>query len=75
MTIQGTSGCRFDNLESQVSSALQYIRDNICSRQVLDPANTNNSLSDDISSIDKQRISWLAQDAIAAPNWTNVFSR
>ena len=73
LTIQGTNGARFDDLPAQVASALTYIRDNIETRQVLDPANSNNSLSDDISSGDKTRIRLAAQAALSASSWSEVF--
>jgi tRNA nucleotidyltransferase (CCA-adding enzyme) len=46
MTISGCSGKRVDDLSAQVWAALHYVRDNIRRCNVLDPANSNNSLSD-----------------------------
>lgn len=74
LTIYGCKGVSFTELEPQVIAALKYLRDNIETIQVLDPANTNNSLSDDISSGDKARIRLAAQAALGASYWTEVFA-
>ena len=74
LTIYGCKGVLYTELEPQVIAALRYLRDNIETIQVLDPANTNNSLSDDISSGDKTRIKIAAQAALGANYWTEVFA-
>jgi hypothetical protein len=48
MTIEGCRGKPAGDLGVQLSSALNYIRSNILTCNVLDPANSNNSLSDDL---------------------------
>lgn len=72
MTIDGSKG--ISALPSQVLSALQYIRDNIETAQVKDPANSNNSLSDDISTSDKRRIRNITESTLNS-NWNEVFSK
>lgn len=74
MTISGCKGLPSSELQPQVLAALRYIRDNIVSIQVADPANSNNSLSDDISDGDKRRIKTMADNALAAKYWSEVFS-
>jgi hypothetical protein len=56
MTIEGCKGLRTSDLEVQFNTALQHIYDRIISCNVLDPANSNNSLSDDINASDRQKI-------------------
>lgn len=73
MTISGCSGISYTELEPQLIAALKYVRDHIETKQVLDPANSNNSLSDDVSTPDKSRIRIAAQAALDAKYWTNVF--
>lgn len=73
MTMYGCSGTRFDDLGGQVQSALVYIRDNICTRNVVDPANSNNSLSDDLTSANKEVIRAAADAAAQATSWNTVF--
>jgi hypothetical protein len=48
MTIEGCKGKPANDLQAQVLAALPYIRDNIRTGNVVDPANSNNSMSDDL---------------------------
>ena len=73
MTISGCSGTRFDDLSAQVWAALHYVRDNILGCNVLDTANTNNSLSDDLTPGDRQGIYRAAQASTQAKYWSEVF--
>ncbi len=73
MTIEGCKGCSSTDLPQQVWAALGYIRDNIQTAQVKDPANSNNSLSDDLSSIQKTSIKQAADTALKS-NWEQIFS-
>ena len=72
MTIEGSKYKAA--LPDQAWSALIYIRDNIETVQIKDPANSNNSLSDDISLSDKKRIREIASTTIANESWTYMFS-
>jgi hypothetical protein len=72
MTIYGCSEVSLMNLEEQAIAGLEYIRNNIEATRVKDPANTNNSLSDDISARDKTRIRIAAQAALDARYWSEV---
>jgi hypothetical protein len=73
MTIEGCKGTRFHDHAGQVMAALGYIRDNIEACNVLDPANTNNSLSDDLGVDARKRIKAAAAAAIAARSWGELF--
>jgi hypothetical protein len=73
MTISGCSGTRFDDLGAQVQVALVHIRDSILTCNVADPANGNNSLSDDLSLTQRAQIRAAAANAAAATNWGAVF--
>lgn len=73
MTIEGSKGIA--DLPGQVWAVLQYIRDNIETAQVKDPANSNNSLSDDISSSHKQQIKNIARSTLDSSTWSDVFSK
>lgn len=74
MTIEGSKGCSFTDLPQQLISALTFIRDNIQTIQVKDPANSNNSLSDDISPMNKTFIRQAADTALRSNSWEQVFS-
>jgi hypothetical protein len=73
MTIAGCQGRNFDDYPGQILGALRYISANIETCNVIDPANTNNSLSDDLSREARQGIKAAADAAIAAPYWSHVF--
>ncbi len=73
MTIEGCRGQRFDDLGAQVQTALVYIRDNILSCNVFDPANSNNSISDDLTSAQRSAIRTAADFAARATSWRTVF--
>ncbi|KPL87559.1 nucleotidyltransferase domain-containing protein [Herpetosiphon geysericola] len=72
MTIEGSKGQ--NSLENQLIYAFRYIRDKIETTKIQDPANSNNSLSDDISYTDKVLIKLAAQAALDAKSWGEVFS-
>jgi hypothetical protein len=74
MTIEGCRGVRLDDLEAQVQSALIYIRDNILTCSFKDPANSNNSLSDDLNATQRAAIRAAAAAAVQATSWGPVFN-
>jgi len=73
MTIEGCRGQRFDDLGAQVQASLIHIRDNILTCNVRDPANTNNSLSDDLTAAQRLAIRNAANAAAQATSWATVF--
>jgi len=75
MTINGCNGISSSELPLQVERALQYICNNIETITIKDPANSNNSLSDDISATDKNYIKKAAQAALNAKSWNDVFEK
>ena len=72
MTIDGCKSKSTNDLEGQLLGALAYIRDNIRTCNVIDPANTNNSLSDDLD-LSAMSIQHAADAAIKARYWNDVF--
>jgi hypothetical protein len=73
MTIEGCKGKLVGDLEGQVLGALTYIKDNIRTCSFEDPANTNNSLSDDLDAFTRSRIQVAAGAAMSARYWSEVF--
>lgn len=73
MTIEGCKGKLSTDLEGQVLSTLRYIHDNIRNCSVKDPANSNNSLSDDLDAGARLSIQQAADAAIKAQYWSQVF--
>jgi hypothetical protein len=55
-----------------VLAALEYLRDRFPSARVVDPANTNNIISDDLSAVDKAKISAAAALARKATDWNQI---
>jgi hypothetical protein len=73
MTIEGCKGKQSTDLEGQMIGSLIYVRDNIKTCSVSDPANSNNSLSDDLDAGTRAVISQRADEAIRATYWSQVF--
>lgn len=71
--IEGCKGYDRSMLESQLLAAFEYIRDNIQNTRIVDPSNSNNIISDDLSIEQKNRIRRLADQAIKAQSWSQVF--
>lgn len=74
MTINGCSGTPTADLPGQVLAALRYIGDKIETVNMIDPANSNNSLSDDLSRSERQLIKQAALNALGASTWDAMFS-
>lgn len=74
MTINGCKGTRTDDVEKQLLAALTHVRDNIMTVRIVDPANTNNILSEEISSTDRASIRAAADAAIKAQLWSQVLT-
>jgi hypothetical protein len=70
-TIAGLSGAR-GALSQNVLAALTYLRDRFENARVVDPANTNNIISDDLTAAEKTRIATAAGQALAATDWGQI---
>jgi hypothetical protein len=60
------------SLSNNVWNALEYLRDKFANARIIDPANTNNVISDDLNAVEKQRIASAAATARAAKNWSEI---
>jgi Second Messenger Oligonucleotide or Dinucleotide Synthetase domain len=72
-TIEGCKGSRTADFGDQVWAALHYLRDVFPSARIVDPANSNNIISDDISEADKNAIKQIAAITLQAKTWPEVF--
>lgn len=63
---------RYGTLSQRVWTALEYLRDRFPAARVIDPANTNNIISDDLTAQDRARISAAANAALGAANWNQI---
>lgn len=68
MVIRALAGCQ-NNLESNVQRALKYINENLETACVIDPSNTNNIISDDLTQAEKKAIAVQAGRSHDTPSW------
>jgi hypothetical protein len=61
-----------ETLSGNVWRTLEYLRDKFLIARVVDPANTNNIISDDLSLADKMKIAQAARQALNAKNWSEI---
>src|SRR5665213_2914541 len=69
--IDALSGSR-GTLSQNVWTAFEYLRDRFPNARVVDPANTNNIISDDLSAADKTKIATAAGQALKASHWEQI---
>ena len=62
----------FGTLSDNVWKIFQYLRDRFSIARVVDPANTNNIISDDLSAAERTRIKAAAEQALKASNWSEI---
>lgn len=60
------------NVSQNVWKVFEYLRDRFENARVVDPANTNNILSDDLTAAEKTAIKRAAERALAAPDWSQI---
>lgn len=73
MTIEGCKGTSLTDLEAQLFASWQHISASIVSARILDPANSNNVISDDIDYGNKLAIKAAAEAALNAGFWSQIF--
>lgn len=59
--------------EPQLDAAFEYIRYNVTTEKIIDPANSQNIISNDITIGQKNRIRKLAIQVINAEKWSQIF--
>lgn len=70
--IRSLAFARVGNLANNVFTALKYIRDNIETVRLVDPANTNNVVSDVCTATEKTIIANQARISCAQPYWQQI---
>jgi hypothetical protein len=71
VTILSLSG-RCSGLSDNVWTVFQYLRDSFTNARFVDPANTNNIISDDLSANEKSAIKTVATRTLAASDWSQI---
>jgi hypothetical protein len=61
-----------ETLSDNVWRVLEYLRDSFSDARVVDPANTNNIISDDLTALEKAKIKAAATAARNAKNWAEI---
>jgi hypothetical protein len=69
--VQALHGRRLGDLANNVSAALEWLRDNMRTAQLVDPANTNNVVTDDLTATERAAIATAAGVARAQPSFSN----
>ncbi|MDM0110571.1 nucleotidyltransferase [Variovorax sp. J22R133] len=69
--MEALRGCRVGRLAENFSLALEWLRDELSSHRVMDPANSANCISDDLTLAEKQLISRSAAFARSQPSYSN----
>lgn len=72
VTIRACHGRRVGDLATNVWTTFEYIRDNIETALFLDPANTNNRISDDMTAAEKIALRQAAARALQAKVWGDI---
>lgn len=72
VTIEACRGRKVGALAENVWATLGYIRDHIKTAVFLDPANTNNRISDDLTATERQTLAYAAGLARQAKHWNQV---
>ncbi len=70
--IDALHGCRYGNLPSNFATALTYLADDFQTARHIDPANSNNTISDDLTDNEKARIAKLARVSLEKQFWEEV---
>ena len=60
------------SLSENVWTCLIYLRDRLPHARIVDPANTNNILSDEVTILGKAMIANAAKEALSASTWTQI---
>ena len=72
LTIRALKGKHTGNIANHVSEILSFIADSIATARIVDPANTNNVISDDLTTTEKQKIASKARTSRDEKYWESV---
>lgn len=71
-TIDALHYARHGEISKNVWDTLAYFRDNITSKTYTDPANTNNTISDDCTMTEKSVIAAKARESLGKKTWQEI---
>jgi hypothetical protein len=70
--LNALGGMPTDVLGNNVLTALQYLRDKFTVARVVDPANSNNIISEDLAPSERLAISNAARNSLTKSNWSQI---
>lgn len=70
--INALYGQSYGTLSGNVWKVFEYLRDRFCNARVVDPANTNNIISDDLATAGRNTVKTAAAQALNASNWSQI---
>jgi hypothetical protein len=70
--INALSGQYIGTLSGRVMKVFEYLRDTFPNARVVDPANTNNIISDDLTAAERTKVKAAAEQAYKAPYWNEI---
>ncbi len=62
----------YGTLSQRIWTVFQYLRDRFPAARVMDPANTNNVISDDLSDAERAKVRGAAAATLIASNWNQI---
>lgn len=60
------------SLSENVWASLTHFRDRFVSTTIIDPSNSNNVISDDLTALEKAEVKKAAEQALKATNWSQI---
>jgi hypothetical protein len=70
--INALAGQYFGTLSGNVWKVFEYLRSTFSNARAVDPANTNNIVSDDVTVAERTRIKAAAEQALRATDWNQI---
>lgn len=72
VTLEALRSARRGNIATNTLQALEYLRENITTARFIDPANTNNIVSDDCTASEKSMIALQASASLEKKTWEEI---
>jgi len=72
LTVINALSGQHGTLSGNVWKTFQYLRDTFPNARVIDPANTNNIISDDLTAAEKAKVKAAAEQAMQATDWNQI---
>ena len=72
VVIEALKYARIGDIENNFAKVILYLRDDFSNKQFVDPANTNNIVSNDLNAVEKLLISNQASQSALKANWNQI---